>query len=157
MSNVHYHKYAIDGDICGLCDDWWPCPNARESGDYDLIPPTVSPIRKLAERMEENPEYFDPMTPPGGGLLRDPDVVALEKRVEATLEQTDPGENHKELMEMLGGIFIQQSRIYDCLMAMVPDKYRQELDETHENGGLMASPPALREDGWDEMAEGNKE
>jgi len=134
-SNVHTRKYAIDGDICGLCDDWWPCPNARETGNYDLEPPRIPVKRKLK----------------------------TDKPIEPTIEQTDasqaegqPGENHKELMEMLGGIFVQQSRIYDCLMAIVPNKYRAELDDIHENGGLMASPPLLREDAWGEVSQSNE-
>lgn len=66
-----------------------------------------------------------------------------------TVEQTDPGENHKELMEMLGGIFIQQSRIYDVLMAMLPQALEEELDELHTAGRLMFSPPTLLEKAWE--------
>jgi hypothetical protein len=68
--------------------------------------------------------------------------------VKATLEQTSPGTNHTEMMEMLGGIFVQLSRIYDVLMMGVPSATRDMLDEMHGEGGLMASPPVLREDAW---------
>jgi len=71
-----------------------------------------------------------------------------ENLVPATVEQTDPGSNHTEMMEMLGGIFVQLSRIYDVLMMGVPAATRDMLDEMHGDGGLMASPPVLREDAW---------
>lgn len=68
---------------------------------------------------------------------------------EGDIQHTNPGSNHIEMMEMLSAIFIQLSRIYDCQMAGVSDGYRQEMDKTHESGGLLASPPMLREDAWD--------
>lgn len=76
-------------------------------------------------------------------------VAAQVEQFDGTVEQTDPGENHKELMEMLGGLFIQTSRIYDVLMAMLPDEVESELDKVHESGRLMFSPPTLLENGWD--------
>jgi hypothetical protein len=68
--------------------------------------------------------------------------------IKATVENIDPGTNHIEMMEMLGGIFVQLSRIYDVLMMGVPSATRDMLDEMHGEGGLMASPPVLREDAW---------
>ena len=76
-----------------------------------------------------------------------------DESFEGTVEQTSPGSNHIEMMEMLSAIFIQLSRIYDCQMAGVSETYRQELDEIHESGGLMAAPPMLREDAWDAPVE----
>lgn len=72
------------------------------------------------------------------------------KDIQLTVEHTDPGANHKELMEMLGGIFIQVSRMYDTLLLLIDKDEMEELDKEHSTGGLLASPPILREDAWDE-------
>ena len=58
-------------------------------------------------------------------------------------------ERHKELMEMLGGVFVQVSRMYDALVIALPDDKQQELLDAHETGGLLGDPPTLREDAWE--------
>jgi hypothetical protein len=55
-------------------------------------------------------------------------------------------DNHAELMEMLGGIFVQLSRIYDVLL--IESSNRDIISTRHEEGGLIAPPPILREDAW---------
>lgn len=57
-------------------------------------------------------------------------------------------ERHEELMEMLGGIFVQLSRIYDVLITDSPNQ--SELDNQHSRGELFASPPTLVEKAWGE-------
>jgi hypothetical protein len=65
-------------------------------------------------------------------------------------EPVDPDkQRHDELMEMLGGIFIQVSRMYDALIIALPPSAREEILEAHESGGLLGDPPALREDAWE--------
>ena len=55
---------------------------------------------------------------------------------------------HQELMEMLGGIFVQLSRIYDVLITDSPNQ--ESLDSKHEAGELFASPPTLIEKAWED-------
>ena len=57
-------------------------------------------------------------------------------------------EQHEEMMEMLGGMFVQLSRIYDVLMLTLPDEIRRELSAEHEKGKLIGDAPALAEDAW---------
>ena len=57
-------------------------------------------------------------------------------------------EKHEELMEMLGGIFVQLSRIYDVLITDSPNQ--ESLDSKHEAGELFASPPTLIEKAWED-------
>lgn len=59
-------------------------------------------------------------------------------------------QNHEELMEMLGGIFVQVSRMYDALVIALPPEAQEEILQAHESGGLLGDPPTLREDAWDE-------
>jgi hypothetical protein len=58
---------------------------------------------------------------------------------------------HEEMMEMLGGIFVQLSRIYDVLMLGLPGASvsRKEVDSVHEAGELYGSPPTLKENAWE--------
>lgn len=65
-----------------------------------------------------------------------------------TVEQTDSGANHQEMMEMLGGIFIQVSRIYDVLMMALPTSDRRLLSEEHEQGKFVGDVPSMVEDAW---------
>lgn len=60
-------------------------------------------------------------------------------------------ERHDELMEMLGGIFVQLSRIYDVLL--IESDNGKELDDMHKRGDLFGSTPMLREDAWNESVQ----
>jgi hypothetical protein len=57
-------------------------------------------------------------------------------------------ERHEELMEMLGGIFVQLSRVYDVLMFLVTPEQQKTIDDLHSAGELFASPPILKEKAW---------
>jgi hypothetical protein len=59
-------------------------------------------------------------------------------------------ERHEELMEMLGGIFVQVSRMYDALMFLVTPEQQKTIDDLHSRGELFASPPSLKEKAWGE-------
>lgn len=79
------------------------------------------------------------------------DIERAENEGMPTLfDMPDEKTEHEELMEMLGGLFIQTSRVYDVLMAMLPQTLEEELDEVHSAGRLAFSPPTLLEKGWDE-------
>lgn len=65
------------------------------------------------------------------------------------LELDEPVDPHKEMMEMLGAIFVQLSRVYDVLMLNLSEYQRDQLDTMHQSGELMGSPPILKEDAWD--------
>jgi hypothetical protein len=85
----------------------------------------------------------------------EPDEAAAEnegmppRTISYTVEQIDPGDNHKELMEMLGGIFVQLSRVYDTQMMLLSEDNRNFLINLHNEGGLAGDPPLLREDAWE--------
>ncbi len=66
------------------------------------------------------------------------------------LDKTPEEVRHEEMMEMLGGIFVQLSRIYDVLMIGLPGPVvsRDEVDQVHTNGDIYGSPPALSKDAW---------
>jgi hypothetical protein len=66
------------------------------------------------------------------------------------LVRTHEQERHEELMEMLGGIFVQLSRVYDTLMFVVSPEHQKVIDEMHRRGELFASPPTLVEKAWGE-------
>lgn len=55
---------------------------------------------------------------------------------------------HEEMMEMLGGIFIQMSRVYDALMMLLEEDDMNAVADQHKNGKLLGDPPVLREDAW---------
>jgi hypothetical protein len=57
-------------------------------------------------------------------------------------------ERHQELMEMLGGIFIQMSRLYDAVMLTLDDVDRERVESYHSQGKLLGDPPVLEEDAW---------
>lgn len=57
-------------------------------------------------------------------------------------------ERHKEMMEMLGGIFIQLSRIYDATMMGLDKSVRENVENYHSQGRLMGDPPVLEKDAW---------
>jgi hypothetical protein len=88
---------------------------------------------------------------------RDKIVRSLDKdlipegmeHIKASVEQIDPGESHKELMEMLGAIFVQLSRIYDVLITDSPAG--DALDAQHSKGRLFASAPILLEEAWNDQ------
>jgi hypothetical protein len=52
-------------------------------------------------------------------------------------------------MEMLGGIFVQLSRVYDTQMMLLSEDNRNFLINLHNEGGLAGDPPLLREDAWE--------
>lgn len=67
------------------------------------------------------------------------------KRAETTLQR------HEELMEMLGAIFVQLSRIYDASMislSVVNNDVAEQVADKHEAGKLFGSAPVLLEDAW---------
>lgn len=66
---------------------------------------------------------------------------------EPEIREAKPQTDHEELMEMLGGMFVQLSRIYDVLLLEANNG--QEIDEVHKEGNLYGSAPQLREDAWD--------
>jgi len=68
--------------------------------------------------------------------------------IEPSVEQTSPGTNHEEMMEMLGGIFVQVSRLYDVMMMTIPVDLRTDILDAHAKGHLLGDPPSLAEDGW---------
>ena len=65
------------------------------------------------------------------------------------VEQTATGTNHTEMMEMLGGIFVQVSRLYDVMMMTLPVDMRTDILEAHSRGHLLGDPPSLTEDAWE--------
>jgi hypothetical protein len=60
-------------------------------------------------------------------------------------------ERHTELMEMLGAIFVQLSRVYDVLL--INSEYRESLNTKHAEGELFAPPPNLKEEAWNETVQ----
>lgn len=119
---------------------------------YEEDTPDVS--ENEVERAENEGMPGNPDWPSGVNYAEDRSGIPIAsevKRISATLEQTDPGSNHTEMMEMLGAMFVQLSRIYDVLMMTLPEGKMRSIDEVHESGGLAASPPILREDAWDDV------
>jgi hypothetical protein len=63
-------------------------------------------------------------------------------------ENIEPS-NHTEMMEMLGGLFVQICRMYDVLMYALPEKDRLFIEGYHSKGKLLGDPPSLTEDAWE--------
>jgi hypothetical protein len=85
-------------------------------------------------------------------------IERIKQAVENEKPQYVPSVNdsqarHEELMEMLGGIFVQLSRVYDALMFVVSPEHQKVLDDMHSKGELFASPPSLVEKAWGDVQE----
>jgi hypothetical protein len=79
------------------------------------------------------------------------DSPEFEEWKSGIIKNIESDNNHKEMMEMLGGIFVQLSRIYDVLITDSPNQ--ADLDDRHSAGGLFASPPTLEKDAWNETVQ----
>ena len=88
------------------------------------------------------------------GLRVDTEVKRLKKQADEFFNRRDT--QHEELMEMLGGIFVQLSRVYDTLMFVVTPEHQKVLDDMHSRGELFGSPPTLVKEAWgDETIQDN--
>jgi hypothetical protein len=92
---------------------------------------------------EDNPEIDDIVEKVFGEQVEDHRSHEQKRNDEAVAR-------HEEMMEMLGGIFVQLSRIYDVLMLGLPGPVvqRDEVDQVHTNGDVYGSPPTLSKDAW---------
>ena len=71
------------------------------------------------------------------------------EQTDASQAEGQAGTNHTEMMEMLGGIFVQVSRLYDVMMMTLPVDMRTDILEAHSRGHLLGDPPSLTEDAWE--------
>lgn len=101
--------------------------------------------------------YYEEDTPELSVEKEDPhpeDKEILEALAEAA-KQPQPilaidkaADRHQEMMEMLGGIFIQMSRVYDAVMISLDEDDRKFVESYHSRGKLLGDPPILEEDAW---------
>lgn len=74
-------------------------------------------------------------------------VAALETIADFMATQAEANEL---IGETLGGIFVQESRIYDVLMLLLTDEQRDKLADLHAAGGILSAPPVLTQGAFDE-------
>lgn len=48
--------------------------------------------------------------------------------------------------QAIGGILVQLARIYDVLVASMPEEHRDQLLKIHDSGALLTELPWLNED-----------
>lgn len=101
---------------------------------------------------EDNPEIEsaenEDTLSPEEQFIKNIEKAAAEQRPMLMPQAVNDQERHEEMMEMLGGIFVQVSRMYDVLMMIAENSSRVVLEESHSQGKLLGDPPALREDAW---------
>jgi UDP-N-acetyl-D-mannosaminuronate dehydrogenase len=100
---------------------------------------------------EDNPEIESAENEdisPEEQLIRDIEKAAAEQRPMLMPHVDKDAERHEEMMEMLGGIFIQMSRLYDAVMLSLDHDMMKLAESYHSKGKLLSDPPILEEDAW---------
>lgn len=52
----------------------------------------------------------------------------------------------ESIEQAVGGVLIQLARIYDVLIASMPEEHRDQLLKVHDDGGLLTQLPWLNDE-----------
>lgn len=97
---------------------------------------------------EDNPEIESAENEGMPPHVDDEEILKMLTEVDNQKPADPSAQRHEEMMEMLGGIFIQLSRMYDVLMLSLSDTDRATAEMYHSQGKLLGDPPILKEDAW---------